>query len=124
LTVAPATSAPAADARPSSSAPSERLPAAVRPRPAFVSGPAAVAGVGVDVPDVGGWFVDLGPLSEADWRRLRDGHRAATAGLYRLAPGRDGEAPIIVGPFDTADEADAFCRRLADGVASCAAVRL
>jgi Flp pilus assembly protein TadD len=124
LTVAPARSVPAADVRPASSAPSERLPAAVRPRPAFVSGAAAVAGVGVEVPEVGGWFVDLGQLPEADWRRLRDGHRAATAGLYRLAPGKDGEAPFIVGPFDTADEADAFCRRIADGVASCAAVRL
>jgi Flp pilus assembly protein TadD len=111
-------------ATPPPPSPSERLPAAIRPRAGFAAGDAAVAGLGVEVPSVGSWFVDLGPLAEADWRGVRDTHRAATAGLYRLAPGSDGAAPFVVGPFETADDADQLCRTLAEAVTSCTAIRL
>jgi hypothetical protein len=104
--------------------PSERLPAAIRPRPGFATGDAATAGVGVEVPSMGSWFVDLGPLAEEYWRGLRETHRAATAGLYRLASGGDGAAPFVVGPFDTAEDADTLCHTLAEAVTSCTAIRL
>jgi hypothetical protein len=90
----------------------------------FAAGGAAVAGVGVEVASLGSWFVDLAPLTEADWRRLRDRHRSAMAELYRLAPSDDADAPFIVGPFETALEADALCSSLGDDVTRCKTLRL
>ena len=102
--------------------PVDRLPAAMRPKPGFAAGSAA--DVGVEVASMGSWFVDLAPLTEADWRRLRNEHSSATAELYRMAPSDDADAPFIVGPFETAVEADALCASLGGDVKSCEAVRL
>ncbi len=114
---------PPADAAPAPTS-VERLPAAVRPKAGFAADGAAVADVGVDVASVGSWFVNLAPLTEADWRRLRDQHREATTALYRLASGDEPDGPFIVGPFETADEANSLCRSLGDDVAGCKPVLL
>jgi len=76
------------------------------------------------VATVGGWFVDLAPMSDARWRAVRDAHPAETSTLFRLAPGDDGETSFIVGPFDTGDAAAALCRSLGATVASCTPLRL
>jgi Flp pilus assembly protein TadD len=104
--------------------PSERLPVPAQPGAGFAIGDPAVAGVGVEVPSIGSWFVELGSLSAADWRQLRETHGAAAAGRHRLAPSADGRHPLVVGPFDSAIEADALCRSVAEAVASCTAIRL
>lgn len=111
-------------ASPSPGAPQRRLPSALRPKVGFVAGDAAVTGVGVEVASVGSWFVDLGPLPDPAWRAVKDRHQASTAGLYRLAPGVDPAAPLVVGPFDTAAAAGELCRAIGDAVASCRPVRL
>lgn len=107
-----------------SETPATGAPTQLTPRAGFSSGDAAIGGIGVEVATVGGWFVDLGPLSEAEWRGVRDAHPAETAALFRLAPGTAAEAPFVVGPFDTGDEAAALCRSLSGTVASCTPVRL
>ena len=124
-----AVAAPAAAAAPAPAAtaappPASRLPTPLTPRAGFSAGDAAVGGIGVDVATVGGWFVDLGPMPEARWRVVRDAHPAETAALFRLAPGDDAEAPFIVGPLDTGDQAAALCSSLAASVDSCTPLRL
>jgi Flp pilus assembly protein TadD len=104
--------------------PVERLPEAIRPRAGFASDTPVVAEVGVEVASLGHWFVDLGPLSETQWRELRDRNPAETAGLRRLASGSGSGAPALVGPFDTGEAADGLCRSLGDDVAACTPVRL
>lgn len=104
--------------------PVELMPTAVRPTAGFAAGVAAAADVGVEVASLGSWFVDLPPLTEAAWRQLRDKHRSATAELYRIAPSDDADAPFIVGPFETATEADALCASLGVDATGCKAIRL
>ena len=114
---------PLVDAPPTAR-PSERLPVPPQPGAGFAIGDPAVAGVGVEVPSIGSWFVELGSLSAADWRQLRETHGAAAAGRHRLTPSADGRDSFFVGPFDSAIEADALCRSVAEAVASCTAIRL
>ncbi len=118
----PATVPPARTTPPDQPATGQPTPLA--PRPGFDAGDAAVGSIGLDVATVGGWFVDLGLMSEVRWREVRDAHPAETGPLFRLAPGDAADAPVIVGPFDTGDQAAAFCRALAPSVASCSSLRL
>lgn len=104
--------------------PGERLPPALRPRAGFVVGDVAVTGVGVEVASLGSWFVDLGTLPEPAWREVKDRHGELTAGLYRLASGSGEKAPLVVGPFATAADADELCRVVDDAAPSCRPVRL
>ena len=104
--------------------PTERLPGAVRPRAGFAAGDAGIGGIGVEVTSVGGWFVDLGPMPETSWRAVRAAHPVATGGLFRLAPGDDAETSFVIGPFDTGDDANGFCRMVSADVESCIPLRL
>ena len=127
--VAPPAAAPTAGAAPTAAPPTGQPatpspPTPLTPRAGFSTGDAAVTGIGVDVATVGGWFVDLGSLSPAGWRAVRDAHPAETAALFRLAPGDDATAAFIVGPFDVGDQAAALCASLAASVDSCTPVRL
>jgi Flp pilus assembly protein TadD len=114
---------PLVDAPPTAR-PGERLPRPAQPGAGFAVGDPAVAGLGVEVPTIGSWFVDLGGLSAEEWRNLRTTHRAAAAGLHRLAPGADDQHPFVVGPFDSSTEAEALCQSVAEAVAHCTAIRL
>jgi len=117
-------SADASTAATSTEMPPAGQPTRLTPRAGFSTGDAAIGGIGVEVPNVGGWFVDLAPMPDARWRAVRDAHPAETGTLFRLAPGDDGEASFVVGPFDTGDQAAAFCRTVAASVESCTPLRL
>ena len=110
-------------------APQGRAEPAVQPAsgsPAAAAAPPPerpAAGLDIEILEVGHWFVDLGSLSPAQWRELRQTHAADTNGLRRLSAGSDAGAPSLVGPFGTTETAAAFCRRLGK-VDRCSPIRL
>ena len=116
--------APAPTSTPAPQPPATGEPMRLTPRAGFSTGDDAVGGIGLEIATVGGWFVDLAPMTDANWRAVRNAHPTETSTLFRLAPGTDGETSFVVGPFDTGDEATALCRSLSTTVTSCAPVRL
>ena len=121
---------PSAETPPASSP--RVLPSAPPPPEPPPAGPRPLAPIlgqaGHDTLTQASWFVDVGSYEGAAaterWQGLKAKHRAALAGVGRLASAGGGMEPLLIGPLASEQAATSLCAQLSGDTHACRPMQL